>query len=717
MGGYTGKILKIDLTTGSVSLIPTSRYEQWVGGHGMGSAIFFDLVKDKTISAFDPANVITLMTSPISGTIVPSGAGRTEVQGIGPQAYPKEWFTRSNFGGRFSSQLKYAGWDGIVLVGAAAAPVWIDIRDERVEIRSCSDLGLWGTDTRKCQEIIWDFVADGDEYGDWKKPNADLCGQTTQRPAVVAIGPAGENLSRLGCLMHDAGNSSGQGGFGAVWGAKKLKAISVIGTGYVPLGDPKKLMETRLWHHDNYGFNYDDPLSRKGIRDLNANGMTDPPKPAAYWGKLGAGEGRPREGQRPQACVGCYAGCRGRYKSGIGNEAKCLATEFYSEAHTHMIQRKATDLVNCYGLNALEMTKGLLYLKKLHSLGVLGKGKEIDCPLDFASLGTLKFVEQLIKAVSYRNDGLGSDHPFGDAIAEGFMRAAASWGRLEEDSMFDDRLQFPYWGYPEHGYDCRAELEWGYGSILGDRDINEHEFNTIMWNATLSLMLDSLGIRINTLDGPAEEVVGIYTAKMEPYDGAAEDRMKMLDYSSENMYSVHIARLVSWHRHYTRFWKQTMLLCDFRWPDFLNHYSPDKAGSACMAEPKFLSAVLGREITFLEGMELGRKIWNLDNAIWTLQGRHRSMVRFAPYIYRQGFLRSERTPSFYLPVLTDGAWSYQNMIPLGRKLDEQGFEDFKTLFYEQEGWDSATGWPLRSTLEALSLGYVADELAARGRLG
>ena len=64
--------------------------------------------------AFDPRNVVTLMTSPLSGTYVP-GSGRCEVQGLAPMYYPIEWFNRSNFGGRFTAQLKYAGWDGIVI--------------------------------------------------------------------------------------------------------------------------------------------------------------------------------------------------------------------------------------------------------------------------------------------------------------------------------------------------------------------------------------------------------------------------------------------------------------------------------------------------------------------------------------------------------------------------------------------------------------------------
>ena len=138
MNGYAGKILRINLTGRKATTIPTSRYEQWVGGHGIGSAIFFDLVKDKSIDGFDPANVITIMTSPLSGTLVPGASGRTEVQGIGVQSIPIGWFTRSNFGGRFSAMLKFAGWDGIVIEGRADEHVWLDIRNDRVKIRNCS---------------------------------------------------------------------------------------------------------------------------------------------------------------------------------------------------------------------------------------------------------------------------------------------------------------------------------------------------------------------------------------------------------------------------------------------------------------------------------------------------------------------------------------------------------------------------------------------------
>jgi len=132
--GYAGKILKVDLTTGNIEEIPTSKYEQWGGGHGMGSALFWDLCEDKTVKGDDPKNVVTIMSSPLSGTLAPAVAGRCEVQGIGLQGWPVGWFTRSNFGGRFSTQMKFAGWDGIAIVGKSPKKVWLNVVDDKVTL-------------------------------------------------------------------------------------------------------------------------------------------------------------------------------------------------------------------------------------------------------------------------------------------------------------------------------------------------------------------------------------------------------------------------------------------------------------------------------------------------------------------------------------------------------------------------------------------------------
>lgn len=692
MNGYAGSILSINLTTRRIEPIPTQKYEKWVGGHGMGSALFFDMVKDKTIDGFDPENVITLMTSPLCGTLVPSGAGRTEVQGIGVQSLPIGWFTRSNFGGRFSAMLKFAGWDGIAIQGQSDSRVWIDIRNHDVAIRECSDLELWGTDTWECQKTIWQNVAGDGVYGDWVRVN-DKGDMTTQRPAVVAIGPAGENLSRMACLIHDAGNGAGQGGFGAVFGKKNLKAVSVIGSGSIHVNDPKALMKARLWMKKKYSFN----LKNLKIKTFTM-GFQSPPVPMALYRF-----GRPQIGQRPQACTGCSSGCRGRYEDGIGNEAICFNSLFYYLGKTHLIQRRAADLINRYGLNAAEMFVGELYLRKLRDLGIIGKGKQIDCPLDFSQYGELAFAEQLVNAISFRNDGRGNPHPFGDILAEGFVRAAGEWGRLdgEQSDLRTGLLKFPHWGLPMHKLE-RSQLDWAYGTILGDRDINEHCFDLLRAFPT---HFKQTGQQLP----PARNVVKIITDKMEPFQGD----MKMLDFSSENMYSSHMIKLVSWHRYYTRFWKQSAQLCDFRWPDFLNIYRPDMAGATGIAEQKFFNAVTGKNFSFLDGINLGKKIWNLDNAIWTLQGRHRDMVRFADYIYTQpghppsGFRE-------YMPGMKNGKWDY--VVTSGRHFDNDKFEDFKTRFYRFQGWDETTGCPTRATLKTLDLAKAADELENNGKI-
>jgi aldehyde:ferredoxin oxidoreductase len=291
----------------------------------------------------------------------------------------------------------------------------------------------------------------------------------------------------------------------------------------------------------------------------------------------------------------------------------------------------------------------------------------------------------------------------GDDFAEGFVRAAKRWGRLEED-LKTGLLLYPYWGFPEHGYDPRAEVEWGYGSILGDRDINEHDFYI--------LFLSPSGAKLagKTPHPPAEQVVKIFAEKMVPY----ENDPLMLDYSTDNIYSEHIAKLVAWHRHYTRFWKQSVLYCDKRWPEFINSKVPGYKGLTGEGEPRFFNAVTGKRFSFLDGMEMGRKIWNLDNAIWALQGRHRDMVHFSDYIYRVPFTGVGRYAMYYLPGREKGKWDYIRVN--GRCLDKAKFEEFKTRFYNLEGWDSRSGWPKRRTLESLGLKFVADELEKKGKL-
>jgi aldehyde:ferredoxin oxidoreductase len=129
----------------------------------------------------------------------------------------------------FPAEMKYAGYDGIVILGKAERPVYLSIHDEAVEIKDADD--LWGLDTFETQQVL---MAD--------EPGASM----------LVIGPAGENLSRIAVILSETEFAAGQGGFGAVMGSKNLKAIAVSGTGVVTVANPNMLLElTRAITEEN----------------------------------------------------------------------------------------------------------------------------------------------------------------------------------------------------------------------------------------------------------------------------------------------------------------------------------------------------------------------------------------------------------------------------------------------------------------------------------
>jgi len=146
-------------------------------------------------------------------------SGRTHVSGFSPQSLPYNWFTRASIGSNWGHELKKAGYDGIVITGASETPVRILIQDDQVSIIPAGD--LWGLDTIVVQTEIQ--ARDG------------------RRVKTLTIGPAGEKLSRIATIHTASTSVAGQGGFGAVMGSKKLKAITVLGTSDVPIADPEKL--------------------------------------------------------------------------------------------------------------------------------------------------------------------------------------------------------------------------------------------------------------------------------------------------------------------------------------------------------------------------------------------------------------------------------------------------------------------------------------------
>jgi aldehyde:ferredoxin oxidoreductase len=679
-GGYTGKILRVDLSNKEIKTIPTEKYLEFGGGHGMGSAIFFDLVGDQLpFEAFDPRNLIIMMTSPFSGTFMPA-SGRCEVQGLGPMLYPIEWFGHSNFGGRFTAQLKFAGWDGIVVEGAADKPCWINIMDDKVVIESAD--GIWGMDTWDTQEEIARRVIPSLKHGEWAEVDDDNF--TTQVPAVVCCGPAGETKSRLGCLLHGPGSQAALCGFGGVFGSKNLKAISAIGTGRVPIADPKAFMDTRLWFRQ-FQWDVDNPREADRFEGRGYSLISGAPS----GGNVTNGR-PPLVPARAAACASCPRGCRMRTATSDSNESVCAGTMVFMSfggGGSQKATRKNNDLMQKYGLGHWQLMPVRQYLMTLYQRGLVGKGKKIECDLPLDQANSPAFPDMLMNAMATRT-GIGND------LAEGAARFAEKYGLYEED-LSSGALRLTYWGTAEH-YSSQVEVEWGYGSILGERDLMLH----MMANYPLHWMAQSGDPYLT-----AEQAAKLYTDAMVPYNG---DEF-MVDYSENGNYSDSKVKQVAWVKHYEKFWVGAGGFCGWRWPMCITNNTADRRGPTPEAEPRFWNAVTGQNISFADAMEIGHKIYTLDRSIWVLQGRHRNMEVFPDYVYDQPARGN------IMPMYIDGEWKYDE--GNGRKLDRDKFEDWKTRFYKFEGYNPENGYPTRDTLEGMGLKKMADTLESRGRLG
>jgi aldehyde:ferredoxin oxidoreductase len=693
-GGFTGKILRVNLTTKQISTLPTEKYMDYGGGHGMGSAIFFDQVgAELPFEAFDPRNLIIMMASPFAGTFMP-GSGRCEVQGLAPNLYPIEWFGHSNFGGRFTAQLKFAGWDGVVVEGASDEPVYISIVDDQVKIESAQ--GVWGMDTWDTQQEISRRVVPSLKYGEWAQL-AQNC-FSTQIPAVVTCGPAGERKVRYAALLHGPGSQAAMCGFGGVFGSKNLKAISAIGSGGVPIADPQALMDARIWFRQ---FQWDVDEPRDASMFLSGYSLING---APSGGNTSNGDRVPA---RAAACASCPRGCKMRLATADSNEAVCAGTMFASigggggfgggakakpgaapamqRALSSKLTRQANDLMHRKGIGHWPVMTMRGYIGAAISQGYV---KADPLPPQ----GTYAYYEALFRLISMREGELG------DMAAEGAARMAEKLGRYKED-IHGGRYKLTYWGTTEH-YDTMTQLEWGYGSLFGERDLMLHQ----MSNYPVHWMITSGNPYMS-----AEETAKKYSEAMVPYN----DDPYLLDYGMSEktgIYSDSKIKLTAWTKHYEKMW-MGMGFCGWRWPQCITNNTADRRGATYhQAETRFWNAITGQKKTFADTMELGHKIFTLDRAIWNLQGRTKAMEVFPDYIYDQTSGGSEQPM-----VNEEGKWVYES--GRGRQHDRAKFEDFKTRFYKFEGWNPDNSYPTRATLEKMGMKNVADVMQSKGKLG
>ena len=230
LSGYHGVILDVDLSSGKIDKkgIDPKDLQDYIGGRGLGMKLLWDALPKPGVDPLSPENPLLFMPGPFSGFPLPS-ASRTCVVTKSPITTPKNsnyqhasTMGYSNMGGFFGPEVRFAGYDGIMVRGKADHPVYLFINDDMVEIRDAKK--FWGMGTDKFDRA---FIK---ELGD-------------QRIRTCYIGPAGENLVPYACIINTAARAAGRAGTGCVMGSKNLKAIAVRGSGQPDVAQHKRFLE------------------------------------------------------------------------------------------------------------------------------------------------------------------------------------------------------------------------------------------------------------------------------------------------------------------------------------------------------------------------------------------------------------------------------------------------------------------------------------------
>ncbi len=229
--GYAGNFLEVDLSTGAIraTTVDDGLLKDYVGGRGLAAKVLWDRLgaEWETVDPLGPRNILTLFAGPLTGFFP---GGRICVSGKSPQS---NGLVGSTVGGEFGVELRCAGYDGVIIAGEAKTPSYLFVKDSEVEIRDASH--VWGKDakqtvrllTKECAELLKKRFP---SYGEFKEP------------AMVYIGPAGERKVRTAVVAAKWTHGAGYGGYGAVMGAKRLKAVVAKGTGPLPeVADMRKV--------------------------------------------------------------------------------------------------------------------------------------------------------------------------------------------------------------------------------------------------------------------------------------------------------------------------------------------------------------------------------------------------------------------------------------------------------------------------------------------
>jgi aldehyde:ferredoxin oxidoreductase len=417
MNGWAGSILHADLSSKRIWQEPLSLEQafKYLGGRGLNAKILWDFAGERGLEPFSPDNILIFGTGTLSGTFAPS-SGRTTITTKSPLT---GLYAKSSFGGQFGPQLKFAGYDQLLVHGRSHEPCYLSIMDQDIQIRDARH--LWGLDVRETDKAL---------KAESSRENLEAC----------YIGPAGERLVRFASVMTSVYHAAARAGVGAVMGAKNLKAVAVSGTGSIGVARPTEFEELvlrvreELSNDEKAGHSLHTYGTAGGLLAANQDGSL----PARNFSVPSVQDGYPLSGQclvergyltNRVGCFACTISCHryttvkdGRYAgtSTGGPEFETMASLGAGPEvlDTETVLR-ANELCNIYGLDTISTGVVIQWAMECYEKGVLTKS---DTEGLEATFGSSEALLALIAKIAYREGKLCN------LLAEGVKRAAEEIG-------------------------------------------------------------------------------------------------------------------------------------------------------------------------------------------------------------------------------------------------------------------------------------------------
>lgn len=704
--GWTGKILRVNLTDKTVSVSPTDPYKEYLGGMGIANKIMYDEVPAGT-DPLSPENKIVFAVGPLTATGVPL-AGRTTIASLSTYTTDHQ-VVDAHTGGMIGAAIKKAGWDAIVIEGASDEPVYLKIDDDDVEIKPADQ--VWGQGTRATTEALS------------RKEGTDFC--------VATIGPAGENLLPYACIINSRNHSAGAGA-AAVMGSKKLKALVVRGSQPIYVADPQEvadLSDYMLREIVGSNNNHVVPSTQqewaeyfdKGSRWTAQKGLT---WALAEGGPIDTGEPKPGEintvGYRcmkafkdegPEAekytikmdgchsCpIHCYSDLRVPASAANGGYEITGNTCVPNFPFTNYMIKILGDNTSVEAGSEDALIWDQVFGSTMDDLGLWCNYGQIY--RDIAHCYATGLLQKVLPPEEYAEinwEGFKNNDPsmvpplLAKIAANDLEIAYIGHGPI----VWTERWNDPDWwntpastlinvrGWPvHHAHECFGQVGLLYNMVFNRDDMIHSAVN-----------FQGCGLPFELKQQIAAEVWG---------DASAIDPDK--NYTPMNEYKANFA----WWFIVTDVLHDSLTLCNWVWPMTM---SPTKArdyrGDLDL-EAKFMKAVTGEDVTTEDLYKMGAKITTLQRAN-TARGMVGTNGQMGTNDFRNVHDVVTEWPFTMDPdieVFTEGT----------NKMDKEDFQTALTMMYECFGWDPELGCPTAECLDYYDMPDVKEDLAALGLL-